>query len=110
MPSYVTVFSSHFAHELFYLFKITNKCVDEKYKEDIYGHRIFKGEKYFERFYLEKVNEKRQKNVYKLVDKYPVYIQIGEVSNMYVDFDTNTVAMSRGEYIGLLSSYIDCLL
>ena len=105
MPSYVTVFCSHFADELFYLFKITNKRVAEKDKEDIYGHKIFKGEKYFEGFYLEKVDEKRQNIVYKLVDKYLVYIHIGEVSNMYVDFDTNTMTMNKETYIGLLSSY-----
>lgn len=47
VPSFVTVFSSHSAHELFYLFKITKKLVAENNKEDIYGHKIFKGERYY---------------------------------------------------------------
>ena len=105
VPSFVTVFSSHSAHELFYLFKITKKLVAENNKEDIYGHKIFKGERYFEGYYLEKVNEKRQQIVYKLVDKYVVYIHIAEISNMYVDFDTSTMTMNKEEYISLLSSF-----
>ena len=89
MPSHVSVFSLHFAHEPFYLFKITNKHVAEKDKEDIYGH--------LEGFYLEKVDEKTTENCIPCVHPHR--------SKQYMLTLIQNMAMSRKEYICLLSSY-----
>ena len=104
-PSYITVLSPHSSHELFYLFRVNEKNIASEDIEDIYGHKIFKGEKYFAGNYLEKIDEKRNNVVYKLLDKHLVFIHPYEVNQTFVEFNSTTMSIPKEEYLALVEKY-----
>ena len=73
--------------------------------EDLYGHKVFKGEQYFEGFYLEKVDERKSKVFYKLLEKRIVFLHTFEIHHAFVDVDPETFQMSKNEYLALINSF-----
>ena len=105
IPSYITVLSPNSAHELFYLCKVIKKDIAADNIEDVYGHKIFKGEQYLVGNYLEKVDEKRSDIVYKLLANHAVYIHVYEVNQTFVDFNPSTMSIPKEEYLSLIGNY-----
>ena len=101
-PCYISVLSPNSAHELFYLFKVIEKCVAQEDCQDIYGHKIFKNELYLKGYYLEKQSDKKTAVVYKLLDRHLVYIHINEIHQTFIDFDECNMSMTKEEYLSLI--------
>ena len=96
--SFIAMCSLPNAIEPFYVMKIIEKTVAEDDMVDIYGHTIQKGSKYLKGYYLEKIDQKRDKIVYKQLKKV-VYIYPWEIF-CSVDIDTD-LRMDIADYINV---------
>ena len=68
--------------------------------EDRCCHKVFKDEKYFEGFYLEKVRIKESRVIYKLLEKHVIFLHIDEIHQMFVD-----LSMPKEEYLAIINSF-----
>ena len=94
--SFVALYSSQNSLELFYLCKILKKSIAEEDLNAIYGHLVQKGFEYFSGFYLEKVDVKVSKVLYKQLQKI-VYIHPIEIFCPVVAVDRD-LSLSLEEY------------
>ena len=105
-PAFISMLAMDSNHELFHIVKIVRKAIADMDLTDsyFYGHRINTGEKYFEAYYLEKIEEKKNSVRYVQLQN-TICIGPKEVQHMFIDINPITLVMPKQEYVNLLQNY-----
>ena len=95
--SYVAIHSFERSLELFYICYITGKHIATENVVDLNNHAIQKGYPYFEAVYLEKVDTKRRKVLYKKLVA-TVFLRPDEIFCPAVSIEESDMSLSISEY------------